>query len=242
MYECRIACCIILTLLAQAFFSHIGLAQTFFSPIGLGDRLSMSISASGCKRRRPDDACAADPTDRSQSNTLRATLPANALSALVGCGTRTGLTKVLEILQAAGALQTNDSARTIRRALQASAVEHAQARTPYGRLVETMSLGGGELHDWQFCNPCAWMWYMSTLSPMFGDVMRGCLQPGQPMTIVLYVDEVAPGNPLRPHTSRKFQAIYWFVLEWPQWLLSRTSIWPMLGTLKNVKACNMPGG
>ena len=190
----------------------------------VGVRLSMSSSASGCKRRRLEDAGAADPTDKSQSKTLKATLPATALSALVGCGTRTGLTKALQILQAAGALHTNDSARAIRSTLQASTVEHAQARTPYGRLVESMSLGGGELHDWRFCNPFAWMWYMSTLSPMFGEVMRGCLLPGQPMTIVLYLDEVAPGNPLRPSSCRKFQASYWFVAEWPQWLLSRTSI------------------
>ncbi|MDA8583294.1 hypothetical protein N9L68_03650 [bacterium] len=25
--------------------------------------------------------------------------------------------------------------------------------------------GRGELHAWRFCNPFAWMWYMSTLSP-----------------------------------------------------------------------------
>jgi len=62
------------------------------------------------------------------------------------------------------------------------------------------------------------------------------------MTLILYVDEVTPGNPLRPQSDRKFQAIYWFVFEWPMWLLTRTASWPVFGILKSCNVDEIPGG
>ena len=83
---------------------------------------------------------------------------------------------------------------------------------------------------------------MGTLNAEFGAIMEECLQPGRPMTIILYVDEVSPGNPLRPRSDRKFQAIYWFVLEWPTWLIPRTAIWPVFGIFKSCHIDKVPGG
>ncbi len=57
------------------------------------------------------------------------------------------------------------------------------------------------------------MYYMGQLSNEFGAVLEECLRPGQTMTIILYVGEVAPGNPLRPRSDRKLSALDWFVFE-----------------------------
>ena len=62
------------------------------------------------------------------------------------------------------------------------------------------------------------------------------------MRIVLYIDEICPGNPLRPEKSRTLQAIYWAIIEWPAWMLQRTAAWPVFGTLRSTIVEKLPGG
>ena len=38
---------------------------------------------------------------------------------------------------------------------------------------------------------------------------------GPEAKIVLYIDEVCPGNPLRPEKSRTTQAVYWAMADLP---------------------------
>ena len=54
--------------------------------------------------------------------------------------------------------------------------------------------------------------------------------PEDPWTIVIYSDEVTPGNPLACANERKFQAVYWTFLELGVNALSRETSWFTLMT------------
>ncbi len=62
------------------------------------------------------------------------------------------------------------------------------------------------------------------------------------LTIVLYLDELIPGNPFRQDKARKLVAFYWACLEWHPWLLSRSAMWSCLGVLASKKLDEIPGG
>ena len=49
--------------------------------------------------------------------------------------------------------------------------------------------------------------------------------PEAPWNLILYSDEVTPGNPLSPANHRKYQAIYWSFLEFGPPALSREEGW-----------------
>ena len=71
--------------------------------------------------------------------------------------------------------------------------------------------------------------------------MRECIPEGTVGRIVLYIDEICPGNPLRPEKSRTLQAIYWAFIDWPQWILQRTSMWPVFGTIRSTIVSGLSG-
>ena len=71
--------------------------------------------------------------------------------------------------------------------------------------------------------------------------MANSVEPHQPFRMVLYVDEIVPGNPFRPEKSRTLQCIYFAFLDWPQWLLQRTYAWPCFGVLRSKHVEFIPG-
>ena len=86
------------------------------------------------------------------------------------------------------------------------------------------------------------MSYLCTISGAFYDVLRSVHVAGQPLRIVLYVDECCPGNPLRPEKSRSIHCIYWTFVDFPQWLLCRTGTWFVFAFIRDVLVCELPGG
>ena len=95
---------------------------------------------------------------------------------------------------------------------------------------------------WDFVHPLAMLYYLATVGSQFFALMKSCITPGVPLRIILYIDEVCPGNPLRPEKSRTLQAIYWAFVEWPQWLLQRTGAWFVFGTIRSTLVDAFPGG
>jgi hypothetical protein len=87
----------------------------------------------------------------------------------------------------------------------------------------------------------ALLYYLSTISAAFSNIMATSGVPGQPFNLIIYIDEICPGNPLRPEKSRTLQSIYWCLSEWPQWLLHRTAAWPCFGTIRSTLADKLPG-
>ena len=175
---------------------------------------------------------------------LEETMRPSDLRALLGCGTKTGICKVLETLQRAGLLCTQDSNRKLRRTLQRASVTHGNAMTPYGTVVQKVDLGIPGVEPWEYCHPLAYLRYINTLNNDFGEVMRSCIAgaAGEPLTVILYMDELCPGNPYRPEKARKLQGVYWCIQEWPDWILSRSAMWPVFGVLRSATLEKMRGG
>ena len=197
-----------------------------------------SSSAAGSSRdhRKRLAQEAVDDGERSVSKLFKHGLAA-------ACPNKTWLLNTLNVLQVAGALDLKTSNRALKSEVTRASENHSRVNTPYGRVVQTLDLGEDAcVRGWEYINPFAWLYYIGSLNSEFGALMRECLAPGAKMTIVVYIDEICPGNPLRPTTSRKFQAIYWFILEWPLWLLSRTAIWPCFGIFKSSNISKVTGG
>ena len=179
--------------------------------------------------------------------------PASAMSTdeaalhrhLVQCGTKTGLVSVLTALMDAGWMKADvisQKTHAIKGRLTKAQRAHADKITPYGPVCQVMDLGIPELNSWRYCHPLALLWYLSTISASFADVMFKSNVDGMPFHVILYIDEICPGNPLRPEKSRTLQAIYWAFSEWPQHVLQRTAAWPVFGTLRSTLADKVPGG
>ena len=77
----------------------------------------------------------------------------------------------LETLQRAGLLCTGDSNRKLRRTLQNATVQHGRSVTPYGTVIQQVDLGIPGVEPWEYCNPVAYLRYISTLNDAFGEVM-----------------------------------------------------------------------
>ena len=116
--------------------------------------------------------------------------------------------------------------------------------TPYGTVIQSVDLGIPGVEPWGYCHPLAYLRHISTLNNVFGEVMRKCIDEseGKPLTIILYMDELCPGNPYRPEKSRKLQGVYWSIKEWPDWILSRSVLWPVFGVMRSATVEKMPGG
>ena len=95
--------------------------------------------------------------------------------------------------------------------------------TDYGTLSKWMRFGtDGDAKSLRYLCPFALMSHLSKLQPEFAGLLKKSLG-GFHGSIALYVDEVTPGNPLRPDTARKYQAVYWTFLQMPTWLRTRSS-------------------
>ena len=97
----------------------------------------------------------------------------------------------------------------------------ARVLTPYGELCQIVKLRGADGPEIpiQIQSPFAMLHHTCANSRPLTALMKWCIekqQPtlGKPWNIVLYADEVTPGNQLAYKNSRKFWAIYWSVLEW----------------------------
>ena len=164
---------------------------------------------------------------------------------LADCGTKVGLVEAIGSLSEAGWLRPEVveglEKRSVRARLSQAIRKHCDADTPYGKVVQSMPLESEQLPSWEYAHPLALMYHLSCISAIFSDLMAQIIVPGSPLRIVLYVDEICPGNPLRPDKSRTLQAIYWAILEWPQHVLQRTAAWPVFGTIRSKIVKDLPG-
>ena len=152
----------------------------------------------------------------------------------------------LQKLQSAG-LSKGDlgksSRSAARREAQSAIEEHALADTPYGRVVQRLDLGTPALCQWEYVNPFAYLYHLTRMSKGFSELMTATLGSAQgPLRIVLYIDEVTPGNPLRPDKGRSTQSIYWRFADWPQWALRRAGAWLLFGVVRSSLVSELQAG
>ena len=113
-----------------------------------------------------------------------------------------------------------------------------QAETPYGCVTKTLTIGEVAV---PFICPFALLCSLCDESSHFAAFLHKCIQ-GQVGRIALYVDEVVPGNNLRPDHARAFYAWFWTFLEWPHWYRSRQFGWFDLCVMKAKDVHAIPGG
>ena len=169
------------------------------------------------KRKGCDHSAAAQPS-------LSVAIGGDTGRALARTCNKTELLTTLHTLENSGLLTRTGTKSKLRRAVQQAGVRHANATTPYGPVVQHMDLNiPGIDSNWEYVHPCAFLYHISTLTNEFGAVMHSCFRPGEPMCIVLYMDELCPGTLFRTDKAR-IQAVYSCCLQWPSWLLNRSFI------------------
>jgi hypothetical protein len=142
--------------------------------------------------------------------------------------TASALGAVLTVIASQGLPELHD-----RNSLREARDLQATASTPYGPILQTVTVTAkdGSIKHLPIANPFAMLWEaVSQEDSKFAPLFKQRLQekppsPQQPWNLVLYSDEVTPGNPLSTNNRRKFQALYWTFLELGMNALSREESW-----------------
>ena len=119
-----------------------------------------------------------------------------------------------------------------RKALRAARNQQNLEATPFGPTLQTISLVGkdGAAKTMPVAHPLALLWKAVSDCNPFSTYLRDVLRenppsPEAPWHLVLYSDEVTPGNPLSTSNRRKFHAVYWTFMELGVHALSREEAW-----------------
>ena len=92
--------------------------------------------------------------------------------------------------------------------------------TPYGPLhqIITMKAKDGTDLKVEVQHPCAMLWRLCAESKSFSDLLSRAMTSkpcslDAPWSLVLYADEILPGNQLAYKNARKMWGIYWTILN-----------------------------
>ena len=156
-----------------------------------------------------------------------------------------GLSAVLTAIKADGLPEGDLSRDAIR---EARDQENLQA-TPHGPILDSLDVIGldGEIKQIPIANPFALMWTIVKRNTKMAPFLLKRLQKHPPTLempwhLVIYSDEVTPGEVLSPHNLRKFQAVYYSFLELGPAALSREESWMTAMVEYSVKVNELPGG
>ncbi len=121
--------------------------------------------------------------------------------------------------------------------------ESCSLETPYGKLVVPIEL---PMQTIGIQNPLAMLYHQCASIPSFAALLRASLQakrpsPQDPWTIILYADEVSPGDPLRGD-RRKSWAVYWSFAEFGLEVLGSEEAWFTLCCVRANLVSELDGG
>ena len=104
--------------------------------------------------------------------------------------------------------------------------------TPYGPILQTIKVfdKNDDEVELTIAHPLALLWKATTDCSSFSIFFLARLKkyppsPEKPWRLVIYTDEVTPGNPMATFNKRKFQTFYWSFLEFGVLALSREECW-----------------
>ena len=152
--------------------------------------------------------------------------------------TKTSLADTLNLLKKQGRLAEGVTKRQLRQASE----HHAKHETPYGKIVQRVELNTKKLKYLDYVNPFAFLHYLTVISESFATLMHDVCTTGRPLRLIIYADEMNPGNPFRPEKSRTLQCVYWAFADWPAHVLSRTFAWPVLCLVRSTVVAEIEGG
>ena len=154
------------------------------------------------------------------------------------------LARILLALQAEGCLvegliDSDADEHKVRKDIASAASELTSESTPFGPIVQTMTFNTTPPFSWKYMHPLALLYKLSTVAPGFASLLKRCVDAYGELSIVLYVDEIRPGNILRPDYGRATQNIFWTFSEFPEWFLKRDDGWFTVGGLRTAMLQNI---
>ena len=122
-------------------------------------------------------------------------------------------------------------------------------QTPYGPLLKTLQLQckDGAMQTAAFIDPFAHMCTAALQCEGYAALMKRTLRnkpnsPDNPWNLVLYSDEVAPGNQMSHHNMRKSWAVYMALLEFGMAVLSDEDAWTCVAAERSDRLAKVDGG
>ena len=150
-------------------------------------------------------------------------------SSVVALSTGHAVKSVLESFHADSRLSV--SVETARKDTRKKLYKLPKTETPFGSICTTTTVQGkkGSI-DVYHVNPAAFLYHALLVSTAFRELLMNCPTNGNGnYTIVLYLDEATPGNQQRPDKGRTTQCIFYSILEFPKWFISRACGWLPFG-------------
>lgn len=87
---------------------------------------------------------------------------------------------------------------------------------PCGRVLDCLTVPiDGQPWQWHILRPAALLDRLCSINNKFGDLVAAT------DNVVMYADEIKPGNVLRPDKGREQLCFYWTLKELPSWFVSR---------------------
>ena len=113
--------------------------------------------------------------------------------------TKKSLVDTLQTLAAAGMIKDIDELQeaSLKRQLTEASTAYANQDTIYGPVVQSVPLGIEGLPNWEYVNPFAYLYYMSSICSAFSDKIKSVCADGQPLRTVIFCDGLVPGNPFQ---------------------------------------------
>ena len=159
--------------------------------------------------------------------------------------TASALSAILEDLKKNGIPEGNTDRNALR---EARNLQNSKA-TKFGAVLQTLDVHDvhGGVEQVAIAHPLALLCVGVEDNDSFGAFLRQKLMqhppsPEQPWSLLMYTDEVTPGNPLATLNKRKFHAIYWSFLEFGIEALSREESWFTVVTAYSTHVKNVSAG
>ena len=159
----------------------------------------------------------------------------------------TGLASVLKEISDSGLpVPEHASRRTVKRARVLALTDLAGL---YGPLIKSLSIPAidkDEVIDFHYLDPVAVLARAAEHCQPFQNWLRLCLEQrppsdSNPWRLILYSDEVSPGNQLRHFNARKIQCVYWSFAEFERQALGNECLWFTLLAARSTTVARIGG-
>ena len=155
------------------------------------------------------------------------------------------LAEILQLLP-----EEEDQPATSRSTLKRKREKNLQSRTPYGPMWKELtgfSMTKGPPLKVSYLDPLALLWHACNQGGGFQEFLHDCAarnpcSPARPWDICLYVDEVSPGNQLKPSNDRKLQVLYFSLKQFGGLALSKEDSWFVLTAVRSTDVKRLTNG
>ena len=119
---------------------------------------------------------------------------------------------------------------------------------PYGCLIKTKSVAGvnDTVVNFDIICPFAYMWAAASRRRWADIVERALIRSpptvDQPWTLLMYADEVTPGNIKKSDNQKRIQGMYWCLKELGPDALAKEDVWATISALRSTRVGTIDGG